>query len=279
MSEILCNYAVIRFLPYRETGEFVNVGVVGYFPERHFLGYHLLKRKGRIWSFFPELQKPVYTAAIDAVERELKSWCHGGPLLPQSDPTGNQLQDGLFAFTQLVRRRESILHFSEPRTRIIAAEPEEAIRTIFDDVVDRAFAKPKDYQETVMGHRVSQWLREWKLNAFYRKNIPVGDAEYSVRLPFVHAEGDVPVAAIKPLDLNRKETTSIYEHGDAWLQRMRRLQMRGTMPQRMIFAVDLPDSGAPKGAADEIARELQRLQVVVVPFSEQDRIHELAKIA
>lgn len=34
MNELTCNYAPIRFQPYRETGEFVNIGVVVYRQSR-----------------------------------------------------------------------------------------------------------------------------------------------------------------------------------------------------------------------------------------------------
>lgn len=34
MMDVVCNYAVARFLPYRESGEFVNVEVVLACPQR-----------------------------------------------------------------------------------------------------------------------------------------------------------------------------------------------------------------------------------------------------
>lgn len=41
-----CNYAVVRFLPYRETGEFVNVGVVLYCREAGFFDVALEPKSG-----------------------------------------------------------------------------------------------------------------------------------------------------------------------------------------------------------------------------------------
>lgn len=32
MKKLICNYSVIRFLPYPETGEFVNVGILACCP-------------------------------------------------------------------------------------------------------------------------------------------------------------------------------------------------------------------------------------------------------
>ena len=57
MTEVVCNYAVARFRPYREPGEFVNVGVVFVCPETGYFDY-LFETSDcrRVMSFFPELE-------------------------------------------------------------------------------------------------------------------------------------------------------------------------------------------------------------------------------
>ncbi len=45
MKQFVCNYAPVRFLPYRETGEFVNVGVVLHCPQTDFFGFRLIPTK------------------------------------------------------------------------------------------------------------------------------------------------------------------------------------------------------------------------------------------
>ncbi len=48
----ICNYAVIRFLPYPETEEFVNVGVILACPETRTIDYMLeTRRRDRITGF------------------------------------------------------------------------------------------------------------------------------------------------------------------------------------------------------------------------------------
>jgi hypothetical protein len=39
MTLVACTYAALRFLPYRETCEFANVGVVVCAPEAGFFGF------------------------------------------------------------------------------------------------------------------------------------------------------------------------------------------------------------------------------------------------
>ena len=56
MNKFVCNYAIARFRPYRETAEFVNVGVVLLCPQVDFFGHAFERRKyKRITDFFPEL--------------------------------------------------------------------------------------------------------------------------------------------------------------------------------------------------------------------------------
>ena len=57
MTKFACQYALLRFRPFAETGEFANVGIVLLAPEARFFGFRLLKRYGRITQFFIELYK------------------------------------------------------------------------------------------------------------------------------------------------------------------------------------------------------------------------------
>ena len=48
-----CHYAIVRFMPFVETGEFGNVGVVLFSPTARFFGFRLLgQRISRITNFF-----------------------------------------------------------------------------------------------------------------------------------------------------------------------------------------------------------------------------------
>lgn len=274
MREFVCNYATLRFLPYRETGEFVNVGVVVYCPEIDFFDFKLSERqRARVRHFFPELDKDVLRAALHAMKRELLRRRNTGLLF--ADPA--LIPERLDAFRSLVRRRESLLHFSEAGM-LTAADPVQTVDRLYDRFVNRDFAQQKEYQEEVMRRRLADWLQEWHLKKQYKVDERVGGKDFRVRLPFVHKEGGRPVKAIKPLSLTKRDPTNVYEHGDAWVSRMRRLKETGHLPERMIFAVSFPESGDPRNAAERIREDLERLDVAVVPFDEKERIRELAAV-
>lgn len=70
----------------------------------------------------------------------------------------------------------------------------------------------------------------------------------------------------------------MYEHGDAWVQRVRRLKSVGHMPRRIIFPVRMPEAGQPLQAAEEICGFLRGEAAEVVPFENMERLRELAQV-
>jgi hypothetical protein len=73
MNELVCNYALVRFLPYRETGEFVNIGVLVYAPEISYFDFRLAERRNRrVRAFFPEVDPAFYAASVESLHRELE---------------------------------------------------------------------------------------------------------------------------------------------------------------------------------------------------------------
>src|SRR5439155_17447405 len=72
MNEFVCNYAIARFRPYRESGELVNVGVALLCPQVDFFGYIFESRKHkRITDFFPELDFEAFKAGLSGLLKEL----------------------------------------------------------------------------------------------------------------------------------------------------------------------------------------------------------------
>ena len=65
---------------------------------------------------------------------------------------------------------------------------------------------------------------------------------------------------IKPaVQPGAKRANAIYVHGDAWLQKVRRLRKRNLLPRDIMFALAVPPQSDAKryGAFGEICTELQ----------------------
>lgn len=106
-TQAVCNYALLRFLPNPDTGEFVNVGVVVNCIQPCFL--HFLAEEtmpDRVKALFPGYDPAAYKLAVEAMGKEVKriSGRVRGP------------KDCQLAFNELVRPRESTLRFGEVKT-------------------------------------------------------------------------------------------------------------------------------------------------------------------
>jgi hypothetical protein len=277
MNEFVCNYAIARFRPYRETGEFVNVGVVLLCPTMDFFGHLFERRKHRrITDFFPELDFEVFKAGLGGLLKELgrvsEHKGEGAQLI-----LGDEARARISTFKELVRPREALFHFGEVGT-VLAADPKAKLQELFDFHIKRQFARDREYQEIIMRRRLADFLQKVNLARFYRQDQRVGDETYNVILPFVHLQGNVPLKAIKPLHLDKPAPTDIYRHGDAWISAVRRLRQINRLPKEFLFAVKHPDTdGRRETATREVCAELESLGTVTMPFADTNRIAEFAR--
>jgi hypothetical protein len=278
-KRLACHYSVLRFCPYPETDEFVNVGVLLACPALGYLdGIRAdLRRRGRVNRFFPELNPEVYKAVVhtwEALIAQQRRQPKDGQMLADFDQ--KQLRD---VFLALARPRESILYYSEPRV-ILSEDPMATLKDLFASYVERRFAQAIEYQEKVMCDRVERVLSEAKALDRYVKNERVGDDVFHVRFPFVlPAHGQTrPRQAIKALHLDRDDTTDLFHHADRWLSNVRRLRQAGTDPQDLLFVLQGPqDRGAKHGLAfDQVRRDFDQAKIDYVALDAENAIRDFA---
>ncbi len=133
-----CNYAVLRFLPYPETGEFVNVGVVVNCLQPCWFDFIMEdKMTDRIKALFPAQNEQAFAAGIAAMQQEMQR-----VKAMIRDPKTCQ-----FAFLEAVRPRESTLRFGEVRT-LITTDAENLAGELFKRYV-RMEARPQSAPQLV----------------------------------------------------------------------------------------------------------------------------------
>jgi hypothetical protein len=274
-----CDYAILRFLPYPETEEFVNAGVVLLQAKTGFFRFDIAKRWKRVTAFFAELDADVYRAGLGFVRQELQEFEHyfGGGVNARRG-LALEFPGIAAAFANLVRPRESLFRYSGIRT-VMAEDPAKKLADLFDQYVMRQFATEKEYQETVMANRLRKLFVETKLNEFYREHGSLGRDDYEVSVPFIYQRADKVLRAIKPLNLNQESTTRVADHGDMWVSRMRRLRALDALPELMIFPIREPTEGKRRVAAREIVKELKNYGAAVVPFEAPEAVISLARPA
>lgn len=267
--KLACRYAVVQFMPYSETGEFANVGVVLFCPETGFFDYRLQARKyGRITAFFDELEPKVYLSAIRLIQGEL--------IRLKGMLTSAGVRDhGRELFAGLIHPREAIIRFGPERV-LLARQPNDELNRLFEHYVDRAFATP-EYVEQVITKRLRTLIGGLNLEQPFRDE-QIGDDEVHAHFPLVQRRGERFSKVIKPFNLSQDEPNSIFTHGDAWLQKLRRLRKKQLLPQQVLFAVAAPPVTDRKryAAYAEICSELQALDVAAVAESANREIAEFA---
>jgi hypothetical protein len=264
----LTKYALIQFMPFVETGEFANVGVLLCTPKTGFWGFKLAPpRFARVTDFFKEMDKKVYQAAIKHFEEEMQ--------LIQKQAAmyhGEKLAD---FFVEITRQRQSLVRFNEVRT-LLCEDPEQELNTVHERFIHRDFVT-KQYRENQMVAALKKQIRQLEAAPkFEERRLHVGFREFNV--PLV-GEVREQLRLIKPLAFDQKNATDLFEHGEKWHNRMHALVNEKILDARNILLpvevnVDLKDER--KEAYRAIISELKQEGFQVVDFAETSKILEFA---
>ena len=283
-TEHLCHYALLRFMPYREAEEFVNIGVVLVCPKTGYLGVAVERKKfKRVTDFFPEFKArettTIYRDGLTILLRELDRFA----LQAEHDRRFNHPQSAeqmRATFLALTRAREAIFHFSEPRT-LLTRNVERQLQQLFDLYIERQLTESPDAPEEHLRRELSRFLTQSGLAHLYRK-AEIGPPERAVAFPFVAGPPDAPpsqLRVIKPLNLAQDQSGEVYRHGDHWVGNLRRLKRAEALPAATLFTIRQPAIGTPTGrAAAEICAELNEYRgVTTLDFGELPRILNWAR--
>jgi len=144
-KRLACNYSILRFMPYTESGEFVNLGIAMACPELNWFGYRLeTRRTDRITDFFPEfnLNKDVFVEGRNLFKHELDRIEKMMNVADEDTPVRVKGNAKLFnqVFLNLVRPREEIFCFGNPQT-CLTEDPKAELDKLFYCHVGRNFAQ------------------------------------------------------------------------------------------------------------------------------------------
>lgn len=276
MKKFACQYALLRFRPFVETGEFANVGVVLMAPEARYFGFRLLKRYGRITQFFHQLDRKIYLNGKQLFKEELDRF--SGNLRRMALDGRKRVIDLTLArnlFAELVRPREAMLQFDEQRIAL-ADNPKVKLDELFDHYIERNFVT-QAYQEQ-LEITVRKLLWRAKIGNDYRRE-KIGNDDFAVNFPFVHMTDGKADRIIKPLYLNQGDSTKILTHGGQWVDKVHRLRRRNALPDQVLFPVTAPAPNSKRFEAfEEIRDDLQKASILVVPANDENLILQFAQI-
>lgn len=274
MNKFACRYAIVQFAPYTETGEFANVGIVIACPETGFFDFKLQARRyARITAFFDGLHADVYRMALRSIQTELERIQRVVRDLPDSSGRADLIRDML---TGLTHPREAMVRFGQVRP-ILTPDPAAQLNKLFDHYVDHSFATP-EYVEQTITKRIQSLLDGLALPAPF-KSERIGDEQIHATFPLVQRKDGELAKIIKPFNLAQSEANGIFDHGDAWLQKVRRMRRRNLLPHDVLFAVAAPPVTDVKryGAYQEICTELRGAEVQLVEQLQMTEIELFVK--
>jgi len=279
VNKLACQYALLRFRPFVETGEFANVGVVLMCPEGRFFGFKLLKKYGRITKFFHQLDSKVYLTGKALFTDELERFA--GHLRQSALDGRKKVIDvplAISLFAEMTRTRDSMLQFDERRV-VLAENPKVKLAELFDHYVERNFVT-KAYQERLLESAVRRILFKSDAqigNGFTQEKIVTAD--FVVNFPFVHKTKAVVDKIIKPLYLAQDDSTKILNHGGLWVDKLKRLRKRNALPDSVLLPLAAPrEESRAYMAYEEIRQELIEVGVEVTQANDEQRILDFATI-
>lgn len=262
-------YAIVRFRPFVETGEFANVGVVVTSAKAPEFAFKLMRRRyRRVTEFFEDLEGRVFKTVMRGLETELKRL----QTLAQKQLRGDAVKQ---LFDEAIRPRESMIRFSEPGA-LLAPDARQATEQLFAHYVERSF-HTKQRRQAMLEQTLRHWLNEADLGGRFKED-RLGDQIFQVRFPFVARTASRVDRVIKPLHLGQEESSQILEQGGRWSFRLHELQKRNRLPQHVLFAVEGPEADGLRGEAFANAvDDLMETGVVVVKHTQHDAILDFAQ--
>lgn len=275
MKKFACQYALLRFRPFVETGEFANVGIALIAPEARFFGFRILKRYGRITQFFHQLDRQIYLDGRQLFKEEMDRFALE---LRRLALDGRKTQPDIVLarnlFAEVVRPREAMLQFADQRV-VLAEDPKAKLLQLFDHYVERNFVT-KEYQERLLENNVRKLLFNAQVGARYQRG-KVGTEDFAVNFPFVDMVEGKAERVIKPLYLAQGDSTKILTHGGQWVDKVRRLRKRNALPPKVLFPVTQPAANTkPYYAFQEIRQDLLAENVQVVAADDERQILKFA---
>lgn len=271
-SNAQCIYAVIRFMPFAETREYANVGIVVIAPKTGFYDFKLApKTFARVTNFFDDLDGVIYKHALEGFEAELERIRN---FLMNNHVNGKELTD---YFKEITRARESVLHFGEIGT-LITDNVNVTVEKLYERFIGRNFTHSKEYKEQQMIRVLrNQLVSSLPKNVKYtQQKLKAG--MFDITMPLVNQINN-NYRIIRPLAFEQKNVLLAMEHGETWVNRLKKLiNSRVIEADRALFALEKPVNRKLEfmNVYENVYDEIKKLGAEVEDFSATSNIIKFA---
>ena len=265
----MCKYALVQFMPFVETGEFANVGVVLCAPNKNYWEFKLApQRFKRLTDFFNEMDKEVYKVAVMRFEEEMA-------VTKAFAEQQKMAKDLVSFFTEVTRPRQALLRFSHVRT-LLTDNPETELAALYETFIHRDFVTKK-YKEQLMGAALRKQINHKNLAYKYKeKKLKANVREVTIPLA---ADTNDGLRLIKPLAFRQTRATQLFEHGETWYNRIYSLIEDGVVEvDNVLLPIDMAKAikGEKREALEAVKELFKRKGINLVNYAEREKIVDFA---
>lgn len=266
----LVRYSVIRFMPFAETQEFANVGIVLHEPRTGDVLFKLAnKRFARVSQFFDDLDGQLYSNAIEMFNFELERI--------KNFARGMQGHELVGFMDEMTRQREGFLTFSSETSALLTNAPlEEVLEKLFEQYVGRSF-NTKEHRETLLVKKLKTQLDKVTKHKFTKRKLSTNYVSFE--LPLV-ATDKITTKAIKPLSFYQDKPLKLIDHGEFWISRVKHLLNSNSLSaNNFLFVIDRPSykNKNLEAAFYSLADEMRALGVNIFDVADLSNIKKFAR--
>ena len=283
MNLLAYNTGTIELMPYPEHGELCVVGVFAVDVQNRKLHYRLLepRRTKRLTGFFPELERRLFTRTLTGLHDEWQQLCKMINKGAHTQSFENyKISNGNEIYAALTHAREGMVR-QTARGTILTKDVEQWLDQTFKKMVLRVDLQHTPPEEQCLTTQITGLLRNWKLAKAWKEG-RVGRDGYHAIFPFTYKPKDVDKVqrAIKPLFLGQHSATKILDHGDMWLQKVRRLRHFNLAPEIIVFPVHRPSNDDAQRAdhAELVINDLKSEGAKIIEHNKLDQLREYVDV-
>ena len=270
MNMLAMRFAVVRFMPYIQTREFANVGIVLICPKTGFFDYKLEFKYGRLSNFFRYFDAKIFKQAMHSFSNELEKI--------KEKRSSNRDPEFLRALlNHLARPRDAIICTSDIGVTTGKSEKKELDR-LFSYYAEHSFAK--DQREEILTKNIENLIRDMQI-PFPFVQVKVGDDnEYYANFPLVQKQGERIRKIIKPLYLGQDNSSEIIQKSDKWISVINRLRDFSSIEEdtKIMFPFESAQDQTErqKKAFELITRDAKKARIELVNKDDIAKIESFA---
>ena len=224
-------------MPYRDGGEFANVGILLHCAA---IGYLKLKSGGqqitsRVRGFFPKIEEAVFRKGLGYMKKSINT------------ASANTSMD----FNVLAHSTEGMFFFSNIRFLYDERDPDAILQDLFNRYVLANYMKKPKGKEEAMTAIVHSWINEKEWGKKYTEKTYKDMYGYELAIPLVAEEAK----AAKPLCFDVQQYREIIDKITLWDVRLARL--RKEMPPEVFIIYKSPKNGTGRQDIEEFLRAAQ----------------------